>query len=109
MPLELSQISKVIYDNADKSFVERIIFPKKFPVLDNGDGSFSTHSMGSAEVDGMHIAFPTVLMNGEGNLQRFDANEAIGHALRTKNFIEFDNEADANDFSINYKQFWNKP
>lgn len=102
-------IKKILENNKDKGFVKRILSPKDYPVLDNKDGSTSTHSMSWSEVDGKYIVFPTVLYNDKGQLNRFDPNIALELSLDSGNFIEFDAPEKADFFSKEYKQAWEKP
>ena len=75
-----------------KNFVQRFNQPEKN--IKNPDGSVSTHKMATAEVDGMQIAFPTIVeQNGE--LVELPINEAIDFALKNNEFAEFANAEDA--------------
>lgn len=69
-----------------KNFVQRINNPTKF--IQNPDGSKSTHKMASAEVDGKHIAFPTIVEKN-GKLVELPINDAIDYALRNNEYAEF--------------------
>ena len=104
---ELKKIKSILDKNKDKSFVQRILQPDKFPKLDLGDGNYATHKMSWGESGGKYIVFPTVLY-GEGKLQEFKPDEAFGHAMNTGNYIEFDNPEEADWFSKNYKKVWEK-
>jgi hypothetical protein len=108
------KIRRILMQNAQKPFVQRILNRDKFPTLTDDvstrGGSqpdrVSTHSMAWGEVDGRYVAYPTVMMSPSGQLRRYGAKEALGHALNTGNFIEFDTPEDADWFSRNYKQVW---
>lgn len=68
------------------------------PSIMNKDGSFSTHKMASAEIGGMHIAYPTIVMKG-GKLIELGEREAIDHALTTGEFRRFDSDASARKYA----------
>ena len=50
--MDKKEISKLLEANKHKEFVKRILKPKDYPVLDNKDGSHSTHSMSWGDQDG---------------------------------------------------------
>ena len=74
----------ILKQNENKSFVQRILNREKYPVLQNPDGSESTHSMASGESDGRFFAYPTVLMTKDG-LKRFSNEEAFWFGTNYKN------------------------
>ncbi len=107
MEKELAEIIKILADNADKSFVKRVMNPKNYGVLKNPDGSISTHSMSWGEDDqGKVYVYPTVLMEKDGSLRRYSDNEAWRHTQATGNFIEFPSREKADWFTKNYKRIW---
>jgi hypothetical protein len=99
-------IKTTLEDNKEKGFIQRILFPEKFPVLNNPDGTVSSHSMAWAEVDGKYVVFPTVLYNGEAGLKRYTPDKALPLVLKSGNYIEFDTPEKADYFSKEYKQAW---
>jgi len=98
----------VLHNNRDKNFVQRALHPEQFPVLDNPDGSESTHSMAWGTGEGKQaFVYPTVIQMQPGNwLQRLDDMKAWEYAKRSGEFIEFDDAVKAADFSKNYKKIW---
>lgn len=58
MDKEGINIDEILINNQDKNFIQRIIKPNRYPVIKNQDGTYSTHLMSSAEVDGKGIAYP---------------------------------------------------
>ena len=98
-------IVKVLKENSQKQFVKRILNPSQYPVLNNNDGSHSTHSMAWGEKDGKYYVFPTVLNTGD-KLKRFEDDVAWDYTQKTGNYIVFDNPEDAQYFSEHYKDFW---
>ena len=82
----------------------------KYPVLDNGDGTHSTHLMADTEVDGKYISYPTIIHNQKNNtLQQLGMDQAIHHALNTGEYVEFKTPEEASWFSENYKKVWGDP
>jgi len=105
-------VPNVLEQNRGKNFVDRMFDPTP-PVINNPDGSISTHIMTDAEVDsgdgtgrGKFIVYPTVIQKEEGaELIEVSAQEAQQYALETGEFIEFDTQEEATAFSTNgYKQ-----
>lgn len=109
---EFHQLMGILNQNADKSFVKRILDPKAYPSLDVGDGNYATHRMAWGTVGDKAVVFPTVMMTDGGKLQDFGDN-AWQHASKSGNFIEFDDPKQAEWFSQRYKGAWgglmNKP
>ena len=109
MPRDLYYVASVLGDNIDKNFVKRVVNKDAYPVLQNDDGSHSTHSMAMSEADGKYFVYPTVVQTEKGDLKRLKGKEAVRHAFKTKEYIPFDNPDDALWFSKNYKLFWGNP
>ena len=104
--MELNQIEKILQDNKTKNFISRIVDPSQ--KLQNEDGSVSTHSMSYGEADGKFFVFPTVIDDGSGELKRLSGDDAWGNAMEKGEFVEFDNEQDASEFSMEYKKYWDR-
>lgn len=99
------KMEELLRQNASIPFVDRILNPQKYGVLDNPDGSYSTHSM-AAEFDeeGVPYAFPTVVPNEKGELYRIDdPYEALARARKHGDVMRFDSIEEAINFSKNYK------
>lgn len=102
-------IASILSKHKNKNFVQRILNPSRFPTLDFGGGRAATHLMATSEVDGKHIVYPTVIFDEKlGQLKQLDDKAAIDHAMKTGEFIEFDNPVDALTFSTDYKKFFGK-
>lgn len=100
-------ISKILSENKNKSFVQRILNPHAYPVLQNPDGTVSTHSMAWAEAnDGKFYVYPTVLTTPKGQLVRHSDDDAWKHTQATGNFLVFDSAEEADYFSKHYKDAW---
>ncbi len=101
MPTATNQILEA---NSDKNFVRRILEPDFFPVIENPDGSRSTHRMASNGVilpgddKPTEIVYPTIVQIDD-QLQQLNDDEALQHALSTGEFIPFDDPQVARDFA----------
>lgn len=106
---DIDKINSILNVNAQKNFVQRILTPDQFPTLDLGDGNYATHKMAWATVDGKPIVYPTIIYQaGMNQLVPLDENSALNYALQSGEYIPFDNTADADWFSKNYKKVWKK-
>lgn len=94
-------------ENKDKNFVDRIINKDKYPVIKNKDGSHSTHLMTYSEVDDKVIAYPEIVMV-KGKLKKLPPSKALEYALDKNEYISFDTTEDAEIFTKNYKNVWEK-
>jgi hypothetical protein len=104
------RVDSILTQNKEKNFVKRILSPKDYPTLDLGNGDFATHKMAWGTDDkGMAYVFPTVIYDTVNNkLIELDNKSAWKHAISNKEFIRFDNPADADWFSRKYKAVWGK-
>ena len=93
-------------ENAQLEWVQRFKEHKTAPVLWNPDGSPSTHSMASGESDGRGTAYPTVVPDGQGGLQRLEDREAWEYSREHNNAMWFDTPPEALEFSRRYKDAW---
>ena len=62
----IDKVLSILRENADKTFVKRILTPDKFPALDLGEGNFATHKMAWGETENAkgvtkYVVYPTVL------------------------------------------------
>jgi hypothetical protein len=97
-PKELAAIQAVLQANREKNFVQRITNASDWPVIQNPDGSYSSHRMGSAEVGGRNIAFPTLVYDPSTNALRAPA-DPVAEAIRSREYIEFPTPAAAERFA----------
>lgn len=109
---EYQRLMQIFSDNVGKTFVQRILNPGAFPVLDQGDGKVATHRMAWGTMEGgKGVVYPTVMYDGK-NLKDY-GEQAWDHASRSGNYIVFDNPEEASWFSQKYKGAWagqkNKP
>ena len=104
---DIKEILTILNDNRKVGFVRRIIAADKFPVMDNDDGTVSTHSMAWGEDEnGTVFVYPTVVLTEDGELERLDDDDAFDNAMATDNFIQFGSREKADWFSKNYKRAW---
>lgn len=94
-----------INPNTSLNFEQRVLYPNKYPVIQNNDGTFSTHKMAWTTVGDKFIAFPMIVQLPSGNLSEFtDPGKAINYALQNK---EFTSAKDAEEYANGgYKKFW---
>jgi hypothetical protein len=105
-------LGELLREHKGKNFVQRILDPAKYPVLDlPGTGSHATHKM-AVEVDdetGNWIAFPTIMQDGD-KLTDYGLNgprEAMREAMKRGEYIDFGYNKDmALWFGKNYKRAW---
>ena len=100
-------VSKVLTNNADVPFVDRINNYQDYPMPEkNEDGSISTHLL-SAELDEEGIAwvFPNKVLNKKDNTYTTyqDNYEALAAAKADGNAVRFRTIQEANLFSQSYK------
>jgi hypothetical protein len=106
--MDRNEILKVLMANKDKNFVNRILIPELWPFINNPDGSYSTHRMSTGEYDGKNIAYPEIIYEQGRGLIQLSPEEALKHAIKTREFIQFDSPDLADDFSKTYKTIWDK-
>ena len=104
-------VNQILTENKDKDFVKRIQQENmgKAPRLQQEDGSYATHKMSYSESGGKYYVYPTVVRGSDNKL--VDLNTGIAdpfdYALKTNEYIEFDNENDAAAFARGeYKKNW---
>ena len=87
-------------------FVDRYRNPSSNPVIQNDDGTVSTHRMGYSEVDGKHIAYPTIV-NMDGGLVDLGQELGFKYAMYSGDFKEFPSEEEAAKYAKDgYKAQW---
>lgn len=101
---------KLLQQHRDKNFVQRLLHPKDYPVMQNvvtkGGVGTGTHLMSSAEVEGKNIAYPEIVQDPKTKeLKRLRRKEAVDYAVKTGEYIPFDTQEEAKDFGANYKKY----
>jgi hypothetical protein len=102
-----SWVDSIIGKNTNLNFIDRVARPDQYPTLPMPDGTMATHLMSWGDIDGKPAVFPTVIFdpNTKG-LQALDMDAAFEHAMKTKEYLPFDNEEMADLFSKEYKRHW---
>jgi len=105
-------INQVLQDNSHLNFVQRILTPEKYPVMDRpdlGPGSYSTHLMSWSTAGDKNIVYPEIIQDPKTNkLKMLTPDEAVNHAIKTGEYLNFKTPKEADEFSKNYKQIWDK-
>ena len=97
-PADAAAMQAVLQANRDKNFVQRITNASDWPVMQNPGGSYSSHRMGSGEVDGRAIAFPTLVYDPATNALTQPANP-MRAAMQSGEYIQFPSPAEAEKFA----------
>jgi hypothetical protein len=97
-PSDAEAMRQVLQANKGKNFVQRITNASDWPVVQNPDGGYSSHRMGSAEVGGRNIAFPTLTYDKGANALRAPA-DPVREAMQTGEYIEFPSPEEAEKFA----------
>lgn len=107
---EKAKINSVLEQYKDKNFVQRIITPEKFPILNLDDGDYATHKMAwSDDGAGDFYVYPTIVYDEKSKgLIQLDDREAEEYAKKTDQLIHFKSAEEADWFSQHYKDVWNK-
>ena len=100
---EYEKLMMIFADNADKTFVQRVLRPEKFPTLPH-EGGIATHRMAWSQLGNQYLAYPTVLYDGEKLVDY--GNKALDKVLASGNYIKFDSPQEAQWFSTRYKEAW---
>lgn len=105
--LEQKRVMGILDANKGKDFVQRILSPKDYPVIQNPNGSVSSLLMSTATAEGKAYAFPLIFHENKQLIDmRKDWRKAFQHALKTGENIPFSSEKDALWFTNNYKKVW---
>lgn len=96
--MDPSDIVATLRANEDKEFVRRVLDPALYPIQRNPDGSVSSHRMGSAEVDGRNIAFPTLVHDPRASSLR-KPEDPVREAMNSGEYIEFRTPEQAQEFA----------
>lgn len=104
---DYSKLVDIINKNKEIPFVNRFINSQDYPVINNPDGTYSTHKMMWGESRGKYYVFPSIEMIEDQltDLPSVGINP-FKHAMENKNYIEFNSPEEASWFSKNYKKYW---
>jgi hypothetical protein len=106
---DIKKVRSVLENNRDKNFVQRILEPERFPVMNLPDGRIATHMMAYSETHDengkkRYRVYPTILFE-DGQLTDY-GDDAFERATDSGEYIDFDEAKDADWFSKNYKKVW---
>jgi len=101
-----AKVFELLQANQHRDFVRRILEPEKSDALVNSDGSYSTHRMATAEADGVHYVYPTIIRDEFGTLRQLEGSEAFRTALKLGDAIGFKTAKEADWFERNWKVVW---
>ena len=96
-------ILKVLNQNKGKIFIDRLLNRQNYPVINNPNGTYSTHKMAWGQAGNKYYVFPTILWDGQ-SLREYTPQEAWKHVFDTGNYLEFDTPEEADFFTNNYKK-----
>ena len=102
------KVFSILEANESKDFVQRIFSPEKSPSIKNEDGTSSTHRMATAEADGVHYVYPTILRGKDGYLTRREGMDAFDQARVKGEAIAFKTKKEAVWFEKNWKLMWDR-
>ena len=103
---DFDKVFKILDKNKSKNFVQRIFNPEKSPSIINSDGSASTHRMATAEADGVHYVYPTILMHEDGYLREYGDADSFKEAASRGEAIGFKTAKEAEWFEKHWKLAW---
>ena len=103
VPPEYEAMSKVISQrNKHLNWVDRGLHPDKYPVINNDDGTISTHRLEYVTGDdGEAYVYPTIIQDNDGKLKQLSSEQAADHAWNTKTAIQIPNQKLAEYYSKN--------
>lgn len=101
----MDPLTRILEQNKDKPFVKRILNPSEYPSMGLGKGQSGTHLMSWGQVGDKYVVFPTILHEG-GKLKKYSPDEAFKQTMKTGNYIEFNTPEEAEQFSKEYKRYW---
>jgi hypothetical protein len=104
----------ILMANKDKNFVQRALYPDQSPSYDDGQGFHGSHYMGWTTVEdgplaGKHIVYPNIVQRTPNRgLEMLKGADAVRYALKSGEYIPFDDPKEADWFSEFYKSIWKK-
>ena len=94
----IQRANQLIDQNSGLNFVQRMLEPNKWPVIQNQDGSYSTHLMAWDQDQKGPFVFPTIIWDGK-KLKKLSMDEAWRHARLTGEMIRVNSPEEAEWFS----------
>ena len=88
-----------IYRDEPK-FVDRVRNNQNYPVINNPDGSVSTHRMAAeSDANGNWYVFPTIQMQDGELVEYYDSRDAMDAAFKTGNILRAPNKQSALNYA----------
>lgn len=102
---EKNKIYSILNQHKNKNFVQRILEPKEYPVINYDNGTISTHKMAYSQVGDEYIVYPTIILDtATKSLQELSPDKACEYALQSGEYIPFNTAKEADWFSKSYKE-----
>ncbi len=93
--------------NTKLNFEKRVLSPSMYPVINNPDGSYSTHKMMWGDSDGKYYAYPSIVQLPNGTRKELHPDLAWQYAMENKEYRVFNTPEDAARYADGgYKQSW---
>jgi len=106
--MDLGEITKILTSNKDKNFVDRVLNRENYPTLNLGNGNYATHKMSWSTVGNKAIVYPNIIYSPDTkSLIELSPDDAFQYAMKNKEYIQFDDPNKADEFSQQYKKYWN--
>jgi hypothetical protein len=107
---EKLRVLAIMMKNKEKNFIKRALYPDESPRYDFGGGSHGSHYMGWTTLDnGKHIVYPSLVQKpGARKLQLLEGGDEVDYALKSGEYVSFDDPKEADWFSQRYKTIWGK-
>jgi hypothetical protein len=84
----------------EPEFVDRVRNNQNYPVINNPDGSVSTHRMAAeSDANGNWYVFPTIQMQDGKLIEYYDSREAMDAAFKTGNILRAPNKQSALNYA----------
>ena len=101
-----SWVDNLITNNTHLNFIDRVARPELYPTIPSKEG-IATHLMSWDTIDGKPAVFPTIIFDPESQqLKKLPIDAAYEHAIKTKEYLPFSSEEEADLFSQQYKRHW---
>lgn len=82
---------KITSNNSNLNWVRRGMYPKDYPMIDNGDNTYSTHKLSyrTNDEDNKAYVYPNIIQNEDGTLKEFENDDdAWNYAKKTHTALE---------------------
>jgi lysozyme len=97
------KVDSILNANKHLNWVKRLYDKDPKSIMIPGEDEPSTHFMESSADDTGGIVYPTVIQHEDGTLE-YLGDKARDHAIKTKTYIKFPTDAEAQQFGKEYKK-----